>query len=100
MKDHKAGMIYASGIHFATATKHAKNKFTASHRSPKETPPNMMKCKCYHTLFCQKLGHRSLNHSSCCIFGKTKDKRDSAEKAILESYREEYLKKTPDIRKF
>ena len=25
MKDHKAGMSYASGIHFAKATKHAKN---------------------------------------------------------------------------
>ena len=34
------------------------------------------------------------------MFGKTKEERDRAEKEILETYREEYMRENPDIRKF
>ena len=100
MKDHQAGMSYASGIHFAKATKHAKRQLNASERNPKGTPKHMMKCKYHHTLFCQTLGHVSSNNSSCAMFGKTKEERDRAEKEILQTYREEYMRENPDIRKF
>ena len=34
------------------------------------------------------------------MFGKTKEERDRAEKEILQTYREEYMRENPDIRKF
>ena len=97
--DFKKGFSYESGVALAAAKKTAKHKLTNAFRNPKNTTPDRMKCKFFHPLYCQKLGHKTCNNKECAMFGKTKAERDEAESKILQSYQDQLLAESTNKRK-
>ena len=81
--DHRGG----DGIRIRYSNSKSNNARYVSNstaRNPTGTPRVELKCRFHHPLFCTTLGHASCRSKECSMHSKSKVKRDSTAKIILD----------------
>ena len=94
MQDQKKGMQYESGVALRCAQTQSKSKLTHKNRNPTGTPKDKLRCKYWHPMFCQKVGHSTSTSSDCFMYRKSVEERDAATLRIMEDHIETELQNT------
>ena len=83
IEQQRTGDGYQTGVAVAVAIA-KKNVPAASERNPKGTPKEQWKCP-FYPHYCTVLGHKDARNKDCGMKGKSKEEKEAAKKAMLDT---------------